>query len=159
MTRQLLRWPALLVAAWVAGCATTPVDGPRPQGFDLLNEGAGDVHDVQVRYGTHVFPPAGATAVVRAPTVTGQGFHQEATVAIPATAQVHWVSVDGRGHDATVPIDTLIADRALFHGVQFVFVDDHLDVVFAYEREAPKPRGLDYLRTWSSAAPRLLSDP
>jgi len=159
MTPRLRRWPALLVATWMAGCATNPVDGPRPQGVDLLNDGTGSVKDVQVRYGTQDFPPGGAPGVVLAPTRTGPGVQHEATVPIPETAHVHWVSLDGQRHDVAVPIGPLVADRALFRGVRFSFVDDRLDVSFAYEREGPRPRALAYLPTWSSAAPRLLSDP
>jgi hypothetical protein len=159
MTRHSRPWLAVLVWAALAGCATYSPDGPRLQGFDLINEGADTVSDVQIRYGDYVFPAGDASAVVRVPRIKGPGFHQGATVPIPATARIHWLTVDGQRHDVTVPISDLISDRAHFHGVQFIFVDEHVELAFVYEREPPAPDGMDVVRVYSSASVRDLTAP
>ena len=146
-----------LVATFVSSCTQAKdfMNEPRLQGFDLDNEGVAQVQDVEIRYGEYVFPPGGASSVVRVPKIKGLGFHQSATVPIPATARIHWKAADGRQYDVTVPIRNLISNLEEFHRIKFIFVDDHVDLAVIYARQPPQPYGTFYVRAYSSGGGEL----
>jgi hypothetical protein len=145
---------AMLVAL-VASCGTSAPtrDQPMLQGFDLINGGRSDVRDVEIRYGDYVFPPGGESSVVRVQKIKGLGFHQGATVSVPESAAIHWVSSDGQSHDALVPIRKWITHWDEFHGFQFIFVDDHVDVAVTYVRRPPEPYGSYSVISYTSGRP------
>ena len=120
------------------------------QGFDLVNEGVGEVRDVEIRYGAYVFPPGGVSSIVRVAKIKGLGFHQAATVPIPDLADIHWRSADGHTHDVRVPIRGLISDMGAFQGFKFMFEDDHIELAATYLRKPPQQYGTYYVPVYSS---------
>ncbi|HEX9146621.1 MAG TPA: hypothetical protein VGA09_20310 [Candidatus Binatia bacterium] len=108
------------------------------QTFEIGNDGKEVVRDFKIVYGELTMPHG--TNFDEIPPVHRPIRSESQVVAIPEIAEVSWHSADGRKHNISVPVRSLITDLSVFYGFRFFFVDDRLDV-YLISAKVPKTSG------------------
>jgi hypothetical protein len=111
------------LAAMCAQC-TTMTTRPVYQRFEFRNGGRG-VNDVEVVYGAVTLPRGGRPRSFPYQMLT---LSESEVVPIPDTATIRWTSADGLHNEIVAPVRTFIDDIRCFHGFEFRFVDDQLEI-------------------------------
>jgi len=96
------------------------------QSFQFGNRGQGVVQDVEILYGGRTLP-RGVMNKTFKPS-EWKLLSEAEVVPIPDEATIRWTSADGQHHQVVAPVRSFIKDAACFHGFQFVFIDDHVDI-------------------------------
>lgn len=117
---------ALLMMSSSCAQAELAMDRAVFQRFEFGNDGHEAVHGVKIHYGRIVIPSGTANGDYEPSHMTAVSESQ--TVPVPESADVRWISGDGREHDVTIPIRSLVDNPSCFHGFRFFFVDDHIDI-------------------------------
>lgn len=122
------------------------------QRIEVGNDGVGVVQNVVISYGT-LTVPAGSMHRTLSPShmpVISESW----TISVPENVAIHWTSADGKPHEAVAPVRDFIRDAGCFHGFQFFFVDDHVDIYLLTRKyDCSKLLDVEKIKVYSSAKP------
>jgi hypothetical protein len=141
---------ALLSTACAASGATMSTN-PVFQSIEYGNGGHGVVKNVAIVYGSISLPAGRASnkTLAASPLAT---VYEAFTVTVPESVTIRWTSADGQDHEVIAPARSIIRDAACFHGFQFFFVDDHVDVYLLNRKyDCSKVLDVERIKVYSSA--------
>ncbi|HZR34417.1 MAG TPA: hypothetical protein VFA75_03500 [Nevskia sp.] len=145
----------LAVACVSVACAEREATTPKPvfQRLEVGNDGVGVVQNVVIAYGA-LTVPAGTMHRTFSPShmpVVSESW----TISVPERVAISWTSADGQSHDVVAPMRSFIQDAACFHGFQFFFVDDHVDIYLVSRKyDCSKLLDVEKTKVFSSANSR-----
>lgn len=154
MTRNGLR-TATVTTAFIlsfSGCVSAGISEGKSmfQRFEFGNDGRGEVRAVKVRYGDFVIPSGTANSDYKPSHLVA--FSETLTIPIPDAAEIHWISADGKSHEANAPMGSFVGNPACFHGFRFFFADDRVDIyVLNRKGDCRQMQGIERTLVFSSA--------
>lgn len=146
--RMIMLAAAALLAA---GCvrAEGVMSGKVFQRFEFGNDGQGEVRFVKVQYGKFVIPTGTANSDYKPSHMVAVS--ESLVIPIPETAEVSWISENGKQHDVTAPIRSFVDSPSCFHGFRFFFVDNHVDIyVLNRTGDCSRLQGVERTKVFSS---------
>jgi hypothetical protein len=120
------------------------ISRPVYHGLDVGNYGNGTVRNVIISYGS-LTVPAGDMHRTLPPTHSTL-ISESWSVAVPEEAIIKWTSDNGRAYEIVAPMRSLVGDLDSFHGFQFLFIDDHVDI-YVLHRKKTNSKFLDVERS------------